>query len=133
MELIKKINFNRLGDNRGKLISIEQNNDIPFKIKRVYYLYDTNKDTSRGFHAHKNLEQVAICLNGSCKIILDDGKNRGSVILNSAEFGLYIDNNKWREIHDFSSDCVLLVLASEYYCEEDYIRNYQDFLEFLKE
>ena len=133
MELIKKINFNRLGDNRGKLISIEQNNDIPFKIKRVYYLYDTNKDISRGYHAHKNLEQVAICLKGSCKIVLDDGKNRDSVILSSPEFGLYIDNNKWREIHDFSSDCVLLVLASEYYCEQDYIRNYQDFLEFSKE
>ncbi|MBB1303738.1 WxcM-like domain-containing protein [Pseudoalteromonas sp. SR44-8] len=128
MSLIKLLNFQNLGDERGDLISLEQQKNIPFDVKRVYYLFNTGASVARGFHAHINLEQVAICVKGSCRFILDNGEYRESVILNSPDLGLYIGNHQWREMHDFSSDCVLLILASEYYCESDYIRNYQEFI-----
>jgi dTDP-4-dehydrorhamnose 3,5-epimerase-like enzyme len=131
MSLIKTIEFIVLGDQRGSLISLEENRNIPFEIKRVYYILESNRDTSRGFHAHKNLQQVAVCVAGSCRFILDDGKSRESITLNSPAMGLYINNNKWREMYDFSSDCVLMVLASEYYDEADYIRDYDEFLEVV--
>lgn len=129
MSLIKIINFDIRGDHQGSLIALEQGANIPFKIKRVYYIFDTKQGVSRGFHSHKNLKQVAICVKGSCRFIIDDGKNRESVLLNSAEQGLFIDNNKWREMHDLSEDCVILVIASEHYNEDDYIRDYSEFLE----
>jgi dTDP-4-dehydrorhamnose 3,5-epimerase-like enzyme len=127
MTLIRTIEFEVQGDDRGSLISLEQNKNIPFEIKRVYYIFGTNKDIARGFHAHKNLQQVAICLKGSCRFILDDGLKQESIILASPSIGLYIDNNKWREMHDFSVDCMLIVLASDYYDESDYIRDYDEF------
>ncbi|WP_181258792.1 sugar 3,4-ketoisomerase [Vibrio splendidus] len=126
MKIIKIIEFKSIEDSRGSLISLEEEKNIPFKIKRVYYLFNT-LDIPRGFHAHKNLKQVAICLNGSCRFVLDDGINRESLVLDSPKVGLYIDNNKWREMHDFSDDCVLVVLASEHYDESDYIRDYDEF------
>ncbi|BAJ01453.1 sugar 3,4-ketoisomerase [Shewanella violacea] len=128
MSLIKIIDFKSLGDERGDLVSLEGNKDIPFDIKRVYYIFGTESSVSRGFHAHKNLQQVAICVKGSCKIILDDGNIREDVILNSPFKGLYINSMKWREMHDFSEDCVLMVLASSFYDEADYIRDYQEFI-----
>lgn len=128
MSLITLIDLKIHGDHQGSLISLEQNASIPFKIKRVYYIFDTKKGVSRGFHAHKNLEQIAVCVKGSCQFIIDDGKKRESVQLNSPQKGLYINSNKWREMHDFSEDCVLMVIASELYNESDYIRNYDDFL-----
>ncbi|WP_367971420.1 FdtA/QdtA family cupin domain-containing protein [Vibrio scophthalmi] len=127
MSLIKTIEFDLLGDNRGGLISLEENKNIPFDIKRVYYIFGTEQGVARGFHSHKNLQQVAICVKGSCRFILDNGKCRESVVLDSPSVGLYIDNNKWREMHDFSEDCVLVVLASDYYDEADYIREYEKF------
>jgi len=126
--MINMLEFKVLGDDRGSLISLEENANIPFDIKRVYYIFDTESEVSRGFHAHKNLEQVAICVKGSCRFILDDGQKRESIFLDSPQKGLYIDNNKWREMHDFSDDCVLMVLASNIYDESDYIRNYDEFL-----
>lgn len=120
------------GDDRGQLVAIEQQKDIPFEIKRVYYIYDTLPDVRRGYHAHKNLEQMLICVHGSCKILLDNGKEKETVTLNDPTQGLYITHNIWHEMFDFSSDAVLLVLASEYYCEDDYIRSYDDFLEYMK-
>ena len=128
MSLIKTIVFDELGDERGSLISLEQKRNIPFEIKRVYYIFGTDKDIARGFHAHKNLQQVAICIKGSCRFILDDGLTKESIILDSPNIGLYIDNNKWREMHDFSNDCILIVLASDYYDEADYIRDYNEFI-----
>ena len=128
MTLIQTIDFNLIGDERGSLISLEQQKDIPFVIQRIYYIFDTKENVSRGYHAHKELEQVAVCVKGSCRFILDDGKNREEYVLNSPSKGLYIDNNKWREMHDFSKDCVLMVLASKYYDEADYIRDYAEFL-----
>ncbi|MBV7405705.1 FdtA/QdtA family cupin domain-containing protein [Enterobacter sp. ENT03] len=128
MSLIKFIDFNILGDERGSLVAIENNKNIPFEIKRIYYIFGTKENVSRGYHAHRDLQQVAICVSGHCEFIIDDGINRESVLLNNPTKGLYIDNNKWREMHNFSEDCVLLVIASKFYDEEDYIRNYDDFL-----
>ncbi|EMM5120254.1 sugar 3,4-ketoisomerase [Providencia stuartii] len=128
MKLINTIEFKKLGDDRGSLVSLEQNKNIPFEIKRIYYIFGTKNGVSRGFHAHKNLQQVAICVKGSCRFLLDDGKTKEEIILDSPDTGLYINNFIWREMHDFSEDCVLMVLASELYDESDYIRNYQDFL-----
>ncbi len=128
-----KINIRSIGDERGSLIALESNINIPFDIKRVYYIFDTKNGVRRGFHAHKNLQQVLIAVAGSCKILLDDGKsNKQELLLNSPNQGLLIDSLLWREMFDFSTDCVLLVLASDYYNEDDYIRNYNDFLEYVK-
>ncbi len=120
-----------LGDSRGSLIALEENYNIPFAIKRVYYIFDTKKDVQRGFHAHIDLKQLAICVKGECTFILDDGKHREEIRLDSASKGLLIEGLIWREMHNFSPDCVLLVLASEHYNEDDYIREYDKFLEIL--
>lgn len=121
------------GDSRGQLVAIEQLKDIPFEIKRIYYLYDTTEGITRGYHAHKNLQQVLICVHGSCKIRLDDGKSKEIVTLDKPNEGLYVANNMWREMFDFSPDAVLMVLASELYDEADYIRDYDEFIKFIKE
>ncbi len=128
MSLIKTINFQPLGDERGSLVALEGNKSVPFDIKRVYYIFGTKEGVSRGFHAHRNLKQVVVCVAGSCRFVLDNGKSREEIILDSAATGLVIEDLTWREMHDFSQDCVLLVLASEYYDEADYIRDYQKFL-----
>ena len=125
----KLIKFKALGDDRGSLISLEQNSNIPFEIKRVYCIYGTKQDIRRGYHAHKQLKQVAICISGSCKFLLDDGKNKEHILLDTPEKGLIIENMIWHEMYDFSSDCVLIVFANEYYYESDYIRDYDNFLE----
>lgn len=130
MSLIRWIDFQSLGDDRGELIALEigMEKTIPFEIKRVYYIYRTAEGVSRGFHAHRNLKQVAVCISGRCRMVIDDGQVREEVWMSSPSKGLLIKNMVWREMHDFSADCVLLVLASEHYNEADYIRNYQDFL-----
>lgn len=132
MQIIKYA-FQQHGDERGQLVALEEFNDIPFEIKRVYYMYETKEDVRRGYHAHKNLEQILICIHGSCKVLLDNGTEKKVVSLERPYEGLYVPNNMWREMYDFSPDAVLMVLASEVYREEDYIRNYEEFLEFLKE
>ena len=101
------------------------------EIKRVYYMYDTLEGVRRGFHAHKCLEQILICIHGSCKILMDDGNEKVEVPLDKPYEGLYISNAIWREMFDFSPDAVLMVLASEYYDESDYIRNYDEFLKYI--
>lgn len=132
MQVIKYV-FKPHGDERGQLVALEEFKDIPFKVKRVYYIYDTLPDVIRGYHAHKNLKQILICVHGSCKIKLDNGKEKEIVTLEKPNEGLFVDNNMWREMYDFSEDAVLLVLASELYDENDYIRNYDDFLKFIDE
>ena len=126
------INFDPHADARGKLVAIEANKDIPFEIKRVYYMFDTLPNESRGFHAHKTLQQVIIAMDGACRFVLDDGTNREEVVLNRPDVGLYIGQNMWREMHDFSYGCKLVVLASEYFEEKEYIRTYDEFLMSLK-
>ena len=131
MQVIKYA-FQQHGDDRGQLVALEELKDIPFKVKRVYYLYDIAKDVTRGFHAHKKLEQILICIHGSCKIRLDNGYEKKVVPLEKPYEGLYVSNSMWREMFDFSEDAVLMVLASGLYDEADYIRNYDEFLEFVK-
>ena len=132
MQIIKYA-FQQHGDDRGMLVALEEFNDIPFEIKRVYYMYDTKKGVHRGFHAHKNLQQILICIHGSCKVLLDNGKEKKIISLEKPYEGLYVSNKMWREMYDFSSDAVLMVLASEIYKEDDYIRNYDEFLKFIEE
>ena len=131
MQVIK-YSFQQHGDSRGQLVSLEEYSDIPFRIKRVYYVYDTLPNVRRGFHAHKSLEQIMICIHGKCKILLDNGLEKKNVYLEKPYEGLYIPNNVWREMYDFSEDAVLLVLASDLYHEEDYIRDYDEFLKFIE-
>ncbi len=128
----KLIDLKIHGDNRGKLISLEGNRDIPFEIKRVYWIFDTLPDLDRGFHAHKNMEQIIVAMDGACQFVLDDGKKRETVWLNRPDKGLYIGKNMWREMKHFSYGCKLMVLASDYYDEKEYIRNYQEFLDEVK-
>lgn len=129
MSLIKTINFKPLGDERGSLVALESNKSVPFDIKRVYYIFDTKEGVSRGYHAHKNLKQVAVCVTGSCRFVLDDGYHQEEIVLDSSTKGLLIEDLIWREMHDFTPDCVLMVLASEHYDESDYIRDYQKFVD----
>ena len=124
----KLINFTVHGDYTGNLVPIEGCKDIPFDIKRVYYMWGTQHDQVRGHHAHRKLEQVIIVVSGWCDFILDDGKSREKVHLGGGNQGLYLKHNIWREFTNFSPDCVILVLASEHYDEADYIRDYDTFL-----
>ena len=132
MPLIRWTHFPSLGDDRGSLVALEGEKSVPFAIQRVYYLFGTKLGVSRGFHAHQKLQQVAVCVTGRCRMVLDDGRQRDEVWLDSPNQGLFIGNMVWREMHDFSPDCVLLVLASEHYDETDYIRNYDEFLRLNK-
>lgn len=125
---IKLIPLQMHGDERGSLIALEQDKNIPFEIKRVYYLFNTVEGVRRGFHAHKNLSQVVIAVRGSCRFLLDDGKEKINLLLDNPAQGLLIESAIWREMYDFSEDCVLMVLANNFYDENDYIRNYDDFL-----
>ncbi|EHR6440961.1 TPA: WxcM-like domain-containing protein [Vibrio parahaemolyticus] len=128
MSNIPLISFQKMGDERGSLISLEQHKNIPFDIKRIYYIFDTQSGLARGFHAHYDLEQVAICMKGNVTFLIDDGTTKEQVTLSSPDVGLHIKGLKWREMHDFSEDCVLMVVASELYDEADYIRDYDTFL-----
>ena len=128
MSLIKWIDLPNLGDNRGGLVVAESNKTIPFDVKRVYYIYGVNALSSRGFHAHKQLEQVAVCVSGKCRMSLDNGKEKVDIYLESPNKAVRIEKMIWHEMHDFSDDCVLLVFASELYNEFDYIRDYHKFL-----
>ncbi len=125
---IETVDFIVKGDNRGSLIALEENHNVPFDVKRVYYIFGTKENIRRGFHAHKNLKQLAICVSGSCTFLLDDGTTKQYIELNTPMQGLLIEGLVWREMYNFSSDCVLMVLADAYYDENDYIREYDDFL-----
>lgn len=129
---IKIYEFEEHGDERGTLIALEQMKNIPFEIRRCYYMFDTVKGVRRGFHAHKCLKQILVCVKGECKVLLDDGTEKQVVCLDRPNKGLYIESNIWREMFDFSEDAVLMVLASELYDESDYIRNYDEFLKYVE-
>ncbi len=129
---IVTVEFEEHGDDRGTLVSVEQMKNLPFEIKRCYYMYDTKPGVRRGFHAHKALKQVLICVHGCCKVLLDNGHEKEVVPLNKPNLGLIIESNIWREMFDFTEDAVLMVLASELYDESDYIRNYDDFIKYIE-
>ncbi len=126
----KVIDLRKISDPRGNLTPIEGGVDMPFDIKRIYYLYDVPSGESRGAHAHKALQQLIIAANGSFTITLDDGTNKKAFTLNRPYQGLLIVPGIWRDLDDFSSGAVLLCLASEHYQAEDYIRDYEEFLKY---
>jgi len=123
----KILDLPKVADARGNLTFIEENKHIPFLIKRVYYLYDVPGGESRGGHAHKGLQQFIIAASGSFDVILDDGFKKKRFHLNRSYYGLYVCPMVWRELDNFSSGSVCLVLASELYDEADYIRDYKTF------
>ena len=127
-----KYAFQQHGDERGMLIALEECRDIPFEIKRIYYMYDTQEGVHRGLHAHLTLEQILFCVHGSCRVLLDDGQEKKIVTLETPYEGLYVGPKMWREMHDFSPGAVLMVVASEPYKAEDYIRSYDEFLKIAK-
>lgn len=118
----------KIEDVRGSLVVIEQGRDVPFPIKRSYFIYGTSPDEPRGFHAHKQLEQVFVCLRGKCDIVLDDGKHKKTVKLDAPDQSLYVGKMIWHEMHHFSPDCIFAAFASDLYDEADYIRGYDDFV-----
>jgi len=131
--MIRKLEkFKVLGDHRGQLVALEANRQIPFDVKRVFYIYGTQEGIPRGNHSHYKTKQFLVAVNGSCKVTLDNGKEKEIYELNKPNLGLFQDALIWGTMHDFSLDCVLVVLASEYYDESDYIRDYSTFLEEVK-
>jgi dTDP-4-dehydrorhamnose 3,5-epimerase-like enzyme len=126
------IELPKIHDPRGNLSFIEETRHIPFNIKRVYYLYDIPGGETRGGHAHKNLQQLIVAMSGSFNVIIDDAFNKKNFSLNRSYYGLYLTNMVWREIVNFSSGAVCLVLASEYYDEDDYYREYDEFIAAIK-
>ena len=124
----KIIELAKIGDPRGNLTSIEAQRDIPFEIKRVYYLYDVPGGARRAGHGHKTLQQLIIAMSGSFDVVLDDGFTKERHHLNRSYFGLYVAPMMWREIDNFSSGSVCMVLASDHFRESDYYRDYDEFL-----
>jgi dTDP-4-dehydrorhamnose 3,5-epimerase-like enzyme len=132
LEKVRLIELPKVQDPRGNLTFIESDRHIPFPIRRVYYLYDVPGGETRGGHAHKQLEQLIVAASGSFEVILDDGFERKQWFLNRSYYGLYIPRLVWRELVNFSSGSVCLVLASQQYDEADYYRDYQKFVEVAK-
>lgn len=116
----------------GQLFVFENLKTIPFKIKRVFYIANCKGNITRGMHANIKTQMYLICIKGSCKFLLDDSQYKEIVELNNPEIGLYIGTYVWRKMFDFSEDCILMVLASEFYDANEYIRNYEDFLKIVK-
>ena len=131
MSLGKIIELPRITDPRGNLTVAEENRNIPFDIKRVYWLYDVPGGECRGGHAHKHLQQILIAVSGSFHVTLDNGKEMQTFLLNHPYQGLLIDTKTWRTLDDFSSGAVCVVLASDFYDENDYIYDYNDFLQYI--
>lgn len=123
------VHFNKIHNRSGNLTAVENGIDIPFDVKRVYYLYDVPGGESRGAHAHKNLQQIIIAASGAFDVTIDDGRNKKTVSLNRPYMGLHLKPGIWRELNNFSSGAICLVLASEVYSVEDYLRDYEIFVE----
>ena len=130
---IKFVQLQKHGDERGRLVALEDQRNVPFPIRRVYYLFETKSDIRRGFHAHRELKQLAIVVRGSCRFHLDDGKEKIDLLLDNPAQGLLLPPMLWHEMYDFSEDCVLMVLADSHYDEPDYIRGYDEFVELVKQ
>ena len=126
------VHFPKIHNRAGNITSIQNNIEIPFSVQRIYYLYDIPGGESRGAHGHKELEQLVIAASGSFDITIDDGKNKKTVQLSRPYMGLHIKPGIWRDITNFSSGSICLVLASHCYTEADYLRNYDEFLAYVK-
>lgn len=125
---IERIPLQKHGDHRGMLVALEQDRNVPFEIRRVYYLFATRSGVHRGQHAHRHLNQMAVAVRGSVTVMLDDGNGPVEVLLDDPTQGLLIGRMVWRELYDFSEDCVLMVLADQLYDPADYIADYDEFL-----
>jgi dTDP-4-dehydrorhamnose 3,5-epimerase-like enzyme len=130
---IERVQLQKHGDNRGMLIALEQDLNVPFEIRRVYYLFSTKCGVHRGMHAHRNLNQLAVAVRGSVTFLLDDGSGPSTVVLEDPSLGLLLRRMMWREMYDFSEDCVLMVLADRPYDPADYITDYSSFLSEVKD
>jgi len=130
---VKHIQLQMHGDASGLLVALEENRNVPFDIKRVYYLLKTRSDAHRGLHAHRSLKQLAIAVRGSMKFHLDDGFEQKEVVLSDPAQGLLLDSLIWRKMYDFTEDCVLMVLADQLYDPADYIRDYAEFRRLARE
>ena len=130
--VVRWVEFKVMGDSQGSLVALEANRHIPFPIARVYYIFGTHPGVSRGFHAHKALNQLCVAVSGSCRMLLDDGRRRSEAHLDRPDRGLLIGPGLWREMHEFSPGCVLMVLADAPYDESDYIRDYDRFLNHVR-
>lgn len=130
---VKMIKFSDFGDERGKLVVIEGEKDIPFQIKRVFYIYDSDHDIIRGQHANKESQFVLVNVSGQSKVKVYDGKSSKIITLDQPMMGVYLPSMIWKDMYDFSSNAVLLVIASEYYDEEEYIRDINDYEAMVKE
>lgn len=127
MTLARYIDFAVRGDELGWLVALESDRNVPFPIKRTYYIFGTKNGVRRGKHAHRQLTQMMVCLAGQCKVLLDDGSRREEIALTRNDRGLMLAPMLWHEMYEFSPDCVLLVLADNWYEEADYIRDYDAF------
>ncbi|TCV97820.1 dTDP-4-dehydrorhamnose 3,5-epimerase-like enzyme [Luteibacter rhizovicinus] len=125
---IERIPLQPHGDHRGMLVALEEERNVPFEIRRVYYLFATKEGVHRGRHAHRHLNQLAVTVRGSVTFLLDDGTGPVEVVLDDPSQGLLLGSMVWRELYDFSDDCVLMVLADQYYDATDYITDYDEFL-----
>lgn len=125
MKGVDQVSYQVHGDSRGSLIALESCRNIPFDIRRIYYIFATGSDVVRGKHAHKNLKQVLICVSGSCSVLLDNGTEREVIRLENPWEGIYIYGFVWREMMDFSADCVLLALVDQLFNQDDYIYDYK--------
>lgn len=132
MELCKLLEFSEKGDERGKLVIVEGSQDVPFEIKRIFYIYGSDRDVVRGKHANRESEFVLINVSGTSKVMVTDGKQKQVVELTMPRQGVYLPKMVWKEMYDFSSDSVLLVLASTHYDGKEYIRDYDEFCKLEK-
>lgn len=119
-------------NDEGYLCFAENGKQMPFEIKRFYYIFDVKDNVQRGFHAHKKTKQVLFCIQGSITVILDDGQKREKIVLNQPNYGIFLDKLIWHEMVDFKKDTILLVAASDVYYESDYLRDYDGFLKYLQ-
>lgn len=126
------INLPKIEDERGNLTFIEEENHIPFKIKRVYWIYDVPGGQKRGGHAFKEQQEFIVALSGSFDVVVDNGSEQQTFSLNRSYYGLYIPNGLWREMNNFSTNSLALVLSSTEFSEEDYIRDYQNYLQWIQ-
>ncbi len=131
LERVRLLELPKIVDKRGNLTFIESGRHVPFEVKRVYYLYDVPGGEARGGHAHKQLEQLIIAVSGSFDVVVDDGRERRRHFLNRSHVGLYVPTLIWRELENFASGSVCLVMASDFYDESDYYRSYDEFRKAL--
>lgn len=129
MKEYKKLVFEQRGDERGQLVIAECGKQIPFDIKRIFYMYDSKEDVVRGRHANRNSEFVFINLKGSCRVLIDNGFEKEVVVLDEAHKGIYLEKMTWKEMYDFTPDSVFIVLSNEKYDADEYIRDYGEFLD----